>query len=227
MPLPSSLSGQGDDEGSSLREHAFETLWRAIAEGTLEPGEALAEVDLVAWLGMSRQPIRHALVRLSDLGLMELANGKQPRVAALDPVATNATLMLSTFLDADSIRKTIGRLSVDDLARLDDAVAGIDRSESSGDPTRMAEWIREFHAVFHEAMGNQVLLEQTRLLTLELARFLVPGASKIDRAALPVVYAALLTAVKRGDRDGALAVLRQFGVEVFRAFVVYRRGSTS
>lgn len=45
-------------------------------DGTLEPGERLNDEDLIAWLGVSRTPIREALSQLARAGLVEMADRK-------------------------------------------------------------------------------------------------------------------------------------------------------
>jgi DNA-binding GntR family transcriptional regulator len=51
-------------------------------DGTLEPGERLNDDDLIAWLGVSRTPIREALAELARAGLIEMAPNRYTRVAA-------------------------------------------------------------------------------------------------------------------------------------------------
>ncbi|MGE0818154.1 MAG: GntR family transcriptional regulator, partial [Candidatus Nanopelagicales bacterium] len=54
-----------------LRDEAYDALRAAIVSGDLEPGAILSEGDLADWLGVSRAPVRAALARLVDDGLVE------------------------------------------------------------------------------------------------------------------------------------------------------------
>lgn len=208
MPLPEDLGSSVADGGSSMREHAFQTLWEAIYDGTLEPGEELSDVQLVAWLGMSRQPIRHALQRLADLGLVVLTNGRPPRVAPLDPKATNHALMLSGMFNLYAVERTVGQLGPQQLDALDLAARDIVSAAAANAHAWMAESIRAFFEVFTDALENPVLREQTELLTYELARLLVPGASLIDPDSLPAPISALRDAARVGDVDRAVEIAR-------------------
>ena len=58
-------------------------LCEAIVDGTLAPGEVLHDDELCAWLGLSRTPVRDALRRLRDEGLVEMAPQRFTRVASL------------------------------------------------------------------------------------------------------------------------------------------------
>ena len=66
-----------------LRDTAYEKLCRAIVSGTLAPGEMLHDHELCAWLGLSRTPVRGALARLEEEGLVETAPQRFTRVAPL------------------------------------------------------------------------------------------------------------------------------------------------
>jgi DNA-binding GntR family transcriptional regulator len=223
MPLPEDLGSLVTDGGSSMREHAFQTLWEAIYDGTLEPGEKLSDAQLVAWLGMSRQPIRHALQRLADLGLVVLTNGRPPRVAPLDPRAMNHALVLSGMFNLYAVERTVGRLGPQQLDALDVAARDIASAAATNAHAWMAESIRAFFEVFTDALKNPVLREQTELLTYELARLLVPGASLIDPDSLPAPIAELRDAAWDGDVKHAVSIARAFYMVTRANFVDHFR----
>src|SRR5918995_4693948 len=56
---------------SLLRDDVYARLRDAIVDGTLLPGERLRDLDLAAWLGVSRTPVREALLRLGQAGLVQ------------------------------------------------------------------------------------------------------------------------------------------------------------
>ena len=70
---PSTGTCCGTPPTSKLRE--------AIVDGTLAPGEQLHDEELCGWLGLSRTPVRDALRRLRDEGLVEMAPQRFTRVA--------------------------------------------------------------------------------------------------------------------------------------------------
>jgi len=72
------------DERRLLSDDAYRVLRDAVVDGTLEPGEHLHDDELVAWLGISRTPIRSALDRLRGVGLVELSANRFTRVRVPD-----------------------------------------------------------------------------------------------------------------------------------------------
>jgi DNA-binding GntR family transcriptional regulator len=67
----------------TLREHAVETIRRAIVSGALRPGDRLREEDLAEQLGMSRGPVREAVRALEHEGLVRNEPHRASYVAAL------------------------------------------------------------------------------------------------------------------------------------------------
>ena len=63
-----------------LRDVVFDRLVSAIADGTLEFGERLNDDQLVTWLGVSRTPVREAIAKLAELGLVEIEANRYTRV---------------------------------------------------------------------------------------------------------------------------------------------------
>lgn len=78
-------------------------LSRAVLDGVLAPGERLIDDELTAWLGVSRTPIRTALERLGDGGLVLLAANRYTRVALPDADALGEARALYAHLLAWSI----------------------------------------------------------------------------------------------------------------------------
>ena len=79
-PRPAPVLAPVVDERRLLSEDAFRVLRDAVLDGTLEPGERLHDDELVAWLGVSRTPIRSAIDRLRGTGLVELSANRYTRV---------------------------------------------------------------------------------------------------------------------------------------------------
>jgi DNA-binding GntR family transcriptional regulator len=82
MPIPQ--QNPANSPRRLLRDVVFDKILSAVLDGTLVPGERLNDVELVKWLGVSRTPVREALVRLASYGLVEIEANRYTRVASLD-----------------------------------------------------------------------------------------------------------------------------------------------
>ena len=76
MPVPSSPPSV---ERTLLRDRVTDKIRTAILDGTLEPGERLHDDQLIAWLGVSRTPIREALAQLAGEGLIDMVANRSTR----------------------------------------------------------------------------------------------------------------------------------------------------
>ena len=72
-----------------LRDNAYTALRDAIVDGMLLPGEHLHDAELCAWLGLSRTPVRDALGRLEEDGLVQVTRGAPELAAAVTKVETD------------------------------------------------------------------------------------------------------------------------------------------
>jgi DNA-binding GntR family transcriptional regulator len=98
-----------------MSEEAYDRIRDAIVTGELFPGERVKDTDLAERLGLSRTPIREALNRLSETGLVEAKPGVYTRITTLDPREVARTLEVLKALDHLSIRTAVPRLSQNDL----------------------------------------------------------------------------------------------------------------
>jgi DNA-binding GntR family transcriptional regulator len=73
MPLPGTA---GPVARISARETAYEHVRGWITLGPLEPGEPIKDVEIAALLGISRTPVREALLKLAQEGLVEAFPGR-------------------------------------------------------------------------------------------------------------------------------------------------------
>lgn len=95
MPIP---KADTSSERTRLRDTVRNKIRDAILDGTLEPGERLNDDALVAWLQVSRTPVREALGDLAHAGLVEMTPNRHTRVAmpleheAIDNIQTLGVL---------------------------------------------------------------------------------------------------------------------------------------
>ena len=81
MPVPDSPAPL---RTALLRDSVHDRLRDAIVDGTLAPGEVVRDTELATWLGVSRTPVREALLRLGEAGLVRSAPGRSTVVAEID-----------------------------------------------------------------------------------------------------------------------------------------------
>ena len=206
MPVP---ADQPPVERVLLRDTAYAAIRRAITDGTLEPGERLRDPELCAWLGLSRTPVREALARLEDEGLVETLPQRLTRVAPLDRRDARDAFPVAAALHALATELAVPVLTAADRAALDAANAAFAAALQEADVDGALRADDAFHAVFVDASGNHEVARTLERLTprlrrLERARFAsLPGRRSVTQHDRITALAAA------GDAPGAAAAVRE------------------
>jgi DNA-binding GntR family transcriptional regulator len=202
MPVP----GNADSiERTLLRDEAYVRIRDAILDGTLEPGERLRDADLTRWLGLSRTPVREALARLADDGLVESEPQRYTRVTPLDRRDARDASRVVAALHALAATLAVPVLTRAELDAMRRANRAFDAALRSGHVDAAIAADDAFHAVLVTASQNREIppaLERLmpRLRRLERARFgSLVGRRSVDQHARIVALAAA------GDAAGAAA----------------------
>lgn len=206
MPIP---SASGVHSRSLLRDDVYLSLREAIVDGTLAPGERLRDGELESWLGVSRTPIREALLRLARAGLVIAQPGRATTVAPLDAPATLQAQQVAAAMHELAARLAVPLVSADEVdamaAANDRFAAALDAEDA--DAALAAD--NAFHSVFVERSGNTMLadvLEQTTPLIRRVER--VRFASLAARESVHQHHA-IIERTRAADADGAAALARE------------------
>ncbi|UQN08367.1 GntR family transcriptional regulator [Deinococcus sp. QL22] len=207
MPLPLATSAL---PRTLAREEAYICLRDWIVQGVLAPGEALRDQDIAARLGVSRTPVREALRRLEDEGLVETALNRWTRVAPLDLTRAAELYPLIEALEVLALDMAAPTLTEQDLHLLTQANEDLRRALEGQDAGGAVAADEAFHGVWLARAGNRelaIVLGQLRikLRRVELAYF---DAGPRGHASV-AEHAALLDAVRERRWHEAKGALHQ------------------
>lgn len=182
MPIPG--DGRPIDR-TLLRNNVYERLRDAVVDGTFAPGEQLKDVDLAVWLGVSRTPVREALLRLAASGLVVAQPGKSTTVSAIDDRSVRDARDVLAAMHQLAVRETVAILSENDLERMRAANRTFSAAIEAGDVDAALAADEELHAVPVEVLGNKALaavLDQFSPVVrrVERMRFASSGSTSVD-----------------------------------------------
>jgi DNA-binding GntR family transcriptional regulator len=125
-------------KGSPVVTDVFEQLLAAVHRGELVPGQRISDAELAERFGVSRTPIREALQRLREIGVIEASASRFTRVADVTPVQTAQALVVWLALYAPLLEEVVPTASaaVADIAAADHA--DFVESLSAADPQDVA-----------------------------------------------------------------------------------------
>lgn len=200
-----------------LREGVYETLLELIISRTLRPGQHLVESELAEQLGISRQPVREALQRLSTDGWVELRPGQGAFVHAPTEEEADQLLVVRSLLEAESARLAAGNATAESVAALREVcergVAAVDEDDVDAVVAANAE----LHAAIVELAGNNVLAELSAQVDRRVRWYYTPVARQRGRRSW-VEHEQLIDAIEAGDGDKAAGVMREHTEHTRRSY---------
>jgi DNA-binding GntR family transcriptional regulator len=203
MPIP---VGHAPLRTSLLRDTVHDRLRDAIVDGTLRPGEVVRDTELAAWLGVSRTPVREALLRLGETGLVRAAPGRSTVVAAIDLAEVRDAQAVVATLHRLAVAESVDRLTPADVQRMRDANQRFADAIEVGDTDAALAADDDFHGVAVTVAGNRALagvLDQLTPVVRRLERLRFASLAGADSVAL---HARLVEACEAGDIDAAAEV---------------------
>jgi len=192
-----------------LREVVFDTLRQAILDGTLQPGERLMEIHLARQLGVSRTPVREALRKLEQEGLVLTRPGRGAAVAQIMQSDLEDVLEVREALEELAVRRACARISEEQFARLCGIADDFAVSLRAGDLAGAAGDDEAFHAVLCEAAGNRRLSQLMDSLRSRMYRYRLESLkNKKNHPDLIRQHTLICEAVKAKDEEMAASAIR-------------------
>ncbi|GGV08754.1 GntR family transcriptional regulator [Actinomadura cremea] len=151
----------------STVELVSDELRAAIMYGSLEPGDQLGEAELAARLGISRGPLREAMQRLVQEGLLVSEPHRGLFVITLDEGDVEDVYLARLAIERAAGKLIMERNRGEAVARLTDALEGLVEAARARDRVKMSDADQAFHEVLVSASGSQRLERMAHTLLVE------------------------------------------------------------
>jgi DNA-binding GntR family transcriptional regulator len=205
---------------SLLRENAYRWIRDAIVDGTLAPGERLNDAELAEWLGVSRTPVREALTRLEESGLVQTKPGRYTMVSPLDAVAARAAQTVTAAMHELAVREAVPRLSADEIEAMRAANARFAAALQADDVDAAIAADDEFHGVTVLASANPALRTVLEQFTPVLRRLERLRFSSLDGRSSVAMHDRIVTLCEAQDVEGAATAARDNWMSLDEVFEV-------
>lgn len=203
-----------DQDRQDHAQNAYRTLRQLIVHGRLAPGNRLVEADLAQRLGISRTPLRTALLLLQQEGyVVAFGNGRQSRLSVAPLTSEDAYELwwvvgalegVAARWAAKLPEKTRMRL-VRELRRINKELAELARRGRS-DTNRIFELDAGFHRAYVEASAGSRILTLHRTIKPQTERYWrLYSSSIVDQLSQSVQeHQRIIEAFERGDAEEAM-----------------------
>ena len=154
MPIPENAPAI---DRRLLRDDVHGRLRDAIVDGSLAPGEQLRDGELAAWLGVSRTPVREALLRLAEAGLVVAQPGRSTTVSSLDLRDVRDARDVVAAMHELAVREAVGSLTPADLEGMREANRRFRAAIEQGDVEAAVRADDELHGIPVAVASNRAL----------------------------------------------------------------------
>ncbi|WP_303147661.1 GntR family transcriptional regulator [uncultured Cloacibacillus sp.] len=182
-----------------------------ILSRELKPAQRLLEVKIANEMGVSRTPVREALRRLANEGLVKIVPNSGARVASPSSHEMDNSYSVREYLENMSVELAC-RTGMDKrtLERLDGLVRDGDAAYDAGDVDAFLAANNDFHRIIAEAGKNYVLseyvdniIQRTNVYIYFYSKFIEPENKSSGE------HRAILRAIAQRDRIGAQELMKQ------------------
>ncbi|HEX6658381.1 MAG TPA: GntR family transcriptional regulator [Ilumatobacter sp.] len=203
MPIPAEAAAL---DRRLLRDDVYHRLREAIVDGTFVPGEQLRDLELATWLGVSRTPVREALLRLAQSGLVLAQPGRSTVVTSLDERALREARDVVAAMHQLAVLEAIPGLMGADLDTMREANDRFATAIDQGDIDAALAADDDLHGVLVGVAANRAVAAVLGQFTPVIRRAERLRFSSADGAASVVRHAQLIRLCEQGDARAAAAV---------------------
>ncbi len=182
----------------------YKELERRIIEMEYKPGDAIVEKVLIEEFNVSRTPIREAILKLQQKGLLDLRPRVGTFVTQVDLESVMHAYELKTNLEAFAAELASIRASEQQIAELFEIIERFKHYDIVDDYKDCIKDDQRFHKIVREASNNPILISTLEELNIKTARFLQYIQYVIEdvnwfRESLTV----MANCIKNHDREGS------------------------
>jgi DNA-binding GntR family transcriptional regulator len=206
----------------SLMEDITDSLKDAIIEGRLQPGQQIVEKELQKTLGVSRAPIREALLKLEGQGLVVIVPRKGSFVRNITARFIQESFTIRAWLEGLAARISIEHLDKSDYDHFDKILKDMEQLAKKRDFKGYFYRHWDFHNVFIRGSQNELLIEKVEALRrqslwLSYSITYFEKKHKMSQA----IHAEIIDVFKKGDPDEVEREVRHHILKATEDYVKY------
>ena len=198
------------DRQQTVGRQVYDHLREKIRLAELKPGESINERRLAAWLGVSRTPIKEAIRRLADDGLIEIVPHVGTSVALVDPAIVYECCVIRKSLECSAVEEATKKFTSAAGRTLESLIDEQEETIDSGDMARNISVDSQFHSVIHELSGFATMKDMLQRAMGEIIRVRHLSIKLPGRLREPIEeHRQILAAMRSGLPERASAAMRQ------------------
>jgi DNA-binding GntR family transcriptional regulator len=193
---------------TSTSSRVAEWLRDRISSGEVDPGGRIVELEVSRELGVSRSPVREALLKLAEEGLVTIVPYRGAIVAPLDRERFRELIEVRLALEHFALEALIASKDKGAYSRLHRDVDAIAQAIASGNSRRAFSADLDMHRNMIALTRNSLLVRTYDGLLNQIRLYIRVTSERYERIEdLADEHVAMLDAIERGDRTMARSIL--------------------
>ena len=191
---------------ATTAQQVHDWLHACVLRGDLLPGARLSETEIAAQVGLSRQPVREAFIRLAADGLAEVLPQRGTYIGRISMRAVRSARFIREAVESDLARHVAATRP--DLTAMAAELSVQERCDVEGDVPGFIESDDRFHRAMALAADQGAVWQDLERLKAQMNRLRHLSMRVFDRSQTIAQHRAVLTALQAGDADGAEDAIR-------------------
>lgn len=187
----------------TAREYALRELKENIISLALEPGNMVSENEIAAQLGISRTPVREALIELSRVNIVEILPQKGSRIMLIDYAMVEESRFLRLVLEREVVRMLASMEDRPDLDLLEENIRLQNFYLEHPHPKNLLELDNQFHALLFRLANRMQCYHWMEGLTIHFDRVRAMSLNAVKDIKIVSDHQAITEAIKEKNAEFA------------------------
>lgn len=180
---------------SSQMDMTYQYIKDRILKGIFRPSQKLTETELVQQIGVSRNTIKKAFLKLEQENLIAIEKNKGATIKAFTLEEILNYLEIREVLEGLISRNAVRNISMNDLDKMHETLEQMKEFLANNNFDKYSENNRLFHAIIYAAASNRpavdmIMMIRTQLLRYQFRTILVPGRTEASLQEHTKIYEA-------------------------------------
>ena len=196
-------------QNESARDYAFRILKDNIISLELEPGTAISENELAMELGISRTPVREAIIDLAKNSIIETYPQRGSYVSLIDPKMVEEARFLRRVLDTAVIEAACEMDDPEQIKKLEDNVQLQEFYLDKNDADKIFVLDNEFHKEIYTLAKKDLVFEMRSTMMIHFDRVRTLSVETVKDMKIVNDHRGMLEAIRNKDKELAVSLVNK------------------
>lgn len=193
----------------TARDFAFRVLRDNIVSLDLKPGTLISENEIAMEFGVSRTPVREAIIDLAKAGIIEILPQRGSYVSLIDPSMVEESRFVRKILDKAVIELACESAPKDVIDEIEENVHLQEFYLEKEDADRIYMLDNQFHYLIYKAAGKETTYDMSSTMMLHFDRVRTLSVETVKDLKIVKDHREMLEAIKAGDKETAVFLVEK------------------